>query len=176
MQQSGGQYPVLDELNSFFEQEACAIQKGCAEFFYSEEWLGISWPHDEYAYIRLSSENKLSAFYLEAYQRLCSLLAETDTAQPPWLEEAISLNHFLLKQPMQYTNDTFHCTHNLLEALENVLQTGNATVENTPVSCLIERTSTCWESWEDWCREVVWYCNKRGAYLYPYRIQELCNN
>ena len=27
-------------------------------------------------------------------------------------------------------------------------------------------------SWEDWCREVIWYGNKKGAYLYGNRALE----
>ena len=30
----------------------------------------------------------------------------------------------------------------------------------------IDRAQETWESWEDWYREVVWYGNKKGAYIY----------
>ena len=30
----------------------------------------------------------------------------------------------------------------------------------------IDRTSEKWDSWEEWCEKVVWWCNKKGAYLY----------
>ena len=31
---------------------------------------------------------------------------------------------------------------------------------------LIERSSKVWMTWESWCREVVWFGNKKGDYLY----------
>ena len=30
----------------------------------------------------------------------------------------------------------------------------------------VDRTSEIWDSWEDWCEKVVWWSNKKGAYLY----------
>ena len=36
----------------------------------------------------------------------------------------------------------------------------------------IDRESTVWLTWEDWFREVVWFCNKKGAYLN--RINSVC--
>ena len=30
----------------------------------------------------------------------------------------------------------------------------------------IDRTGETWNSWEDWCEKVVWWSNKKGAYLY----------
>jgi hypothetical protein len=31
---------------------------------------------------------------------------------------------------------------------------------------VIDRTSEIWNSWEEWCEKVVWWGNKKGAYLY----------
>ena len=31
---------------------------------------------------------------------------------------------------------------------------------------VVDRTKEQWNGWQEWCREVVWYANKRGAYLY----------
>jgi hypothetical protein len=30
----------------------------------------------------------------------------------------------------------------------------------------IDRTKMVYHSWDDWYREVIWYGNKKGAYLY----------
>ena len=42
---------------------------------------------------------------------------------------------------------------------KKLLKTGN-------FKCLIDRTNETWNSWEDWCKKVVWWSNKKGAYLY----------
>jgi hypothetical protein len=33
----------------------------------------------------------------------------------------------------------------------------------------IDRTGQTWTTWNDWCREVVWFGNKKGAYLYGFK-------
>jgi predicted AlkP superfamily pyrophosphatase or phosphodiesterase len=35
-----------------------------------------------------------------------------------------------------------------------------------PYKLMIDRTSKTYTSWEQWYREVIWYGNKKGAYLY----------
>ena len=30
----------------------------------------------------------------------------------------------------------------------------------------VDMTSQYWDSWKEWCREVIWYGNKRGDYIY----------
>jgi len=36
----------------------------------------------------------------------------------------------------------------------------------------IDRTREIWDSWEDWCEKVVWWSNKKGAYLYDCLVTE----
>tara|TARA_R110002110_G_C13417593_1_gene714179 strand:- start:588 stop:812 length:225 start_codon:yes stop_codon:yes gene_type:complete len=35
---------------------------------------------------------------------------------------------------------------------------------------VIDRVSEKWTSWEEWCEKVVWWGNKKGAYLYECMI------
>jgi len=161
-------FPLINELTEFFFAEAEKIQHGGPEFFYAPDWLGIYWPHDEYAYIRLCADNKLEAFYQEAYQRLSELLSEASIAKPPWLQEAITLNHALLKQPFNTENMVLMCNYSLLEACDAVRKIGNGSVEEQTIFYDICRTNEQWRGWQEWAREVVWYGNKRGAYLYPF--------
>ena len=41
-----------------------------------------------------------------------------------------------------------------------------------PTTVQIDRTSDRYASFDDWCREVVWWGNKKGAYLYNSRPGE----
>ena len=36
----------------------------------------------------------------------------------------------------------------------------------------VDRAAAVWSSWEDWMRQVVWYGNKKGAYLYGVSIDQ----
>ena len=41
-----------------------------------------------------------------------------------------------------------------------------------PCRLHIDRTSQRWDDFQTWCREVVWWGNKKGAYLYHNRTVE----
>ena len=163
-----GRFPLLEELTGFFFAEAKKIQQGGSEFYHAPDWLGIYWPHDEYAYIRLSADNKLEAFYQEAYQRLAELISGEGDVCPPWLNEAISLNQVLLKQPFQTEDLVFRSDYDLLATCDAVRKTGSGSVVQQSACYMVNRTNEQWNEWLNWSREVVWYGNKRGAYLYPY--------
>jgi hypothetical protein len=36
----------------------------------------------------------------------------------------------------------------------------------------VDRERHSWPTWDDYCREVIWYGNKKGAYLYDYGAVE----
>ena len=38
-----------------------------------------------------------------------------------------------------------------------------------PALVAIDRQRQSWWNWDDYCREVVWYGNKKGAYLYDHQ-------
>ena len=40
-------------------------------------------------------------------------------------------------------------------------------LEEKCVTYHIDRTTTAYWTWDDFCREVIWYGNKKGAYLSP---------
>ena len=70
-------YPMIAEINAFFESEARSIQQGGSEYVFSKEYLNIYWPADEFIFVKLTAEGKFDAFYAEAGR----LLAETVTAR-----------------------------------------------------------------------------------------------
>ena len=105
------QSPVLKTINTIFEIEAANIQRGLAEYIYSEKYLGIYWPADEFMFIELAASDGLPSFYREASAIVDGAEAETKKNQ------------------------------NLI-----ILPDGD---------------------FEKWCREVVWWGNKKGGYLKP---------
>ena len=47
-----------------------------------------------------------------------------------------------------------------------VLVGDRVALENRACVNRIRRSQAVYESWTDWYREVIWYGNKKGAYLY----------
>jgi radical SAM superfamily enzyme YgiQ (UPF0313 family) len=166
-------FPILAEIRDFFGRTAEAIQNGGPEYCRSEQWLNIWWPADEYVFIGLSADGRLGAFYREAESLLARLLREKSVELPALvLHEAVTLNQSLIKQPFQTDDLDLEFSHNVWECYAAAVQGEDVPLRKAPTRYHIDRTSQRWSSWEEWCREVVWYGNKKGAYLYGRRAAE----
>ena len=160
-------FPIISEIKRFFIEKARDIQNGGPEYCHSAMWLDIYWPADEYILIKLCIENKLSGFYREAETLLTKFLKSRFLQLPPkLLHEAVELNRNLIKLPFQTKNLDVETSYNLWEFYRSVLVGENVQLEERPCVNRINRTKTVYDSWEDWYREVIWYGNKKGAYLY----------
>ena len=160
-------YPLIAEINTFFENEAKAIQQGGNEYVFSKEYLNIYWPADEFIFVKLTAEGKFDAFYAEAGK----LLAETVTARHAGLpmaviEDAIKLNHALVHQPFAKTNLKVKLRYDVLDYWHQVRTGEPALLREQPMLVEIDRTSKPYDDFQKWCREIVWWGNKKGAYLY----------
>lgn len=160
-------FPILSEVRDFFWNVAQNIQNGGPEYMHSKEWLNIWWPADEHIMIKLCVENKLELFYQEAERLLERYLKEKFLDLPKeLLRESILLNSSLIKRPFQTEDLELNLSYNIWEFYQSVLAGSPIPLESRRCAHHIDRTSVTWSSWEDWCREVIWYGNKKGAYLY----------
>jgi len=160
-------YPILSGIKEFFENEARKIQNGEAEYCHSAEWLDIFWPADEYALIKLCKENTLGDFYSECEDLLSNFLRSKSIELPDnLLHEAVELNRNLIKLPFQKENLEFNTSFNIWEFYRGVLIGEPVDLANRSCINRIDRTKVTYNNWEDWYREVIWYGNKKGAYLY----------
>ncbi len=166
--EKGGQFPVLSEIRAFFLDKARDIQAGGMEYCHSLDWLNIWWPADEYIFIKLTVEGKLTQFYQEAEAALKLLCERVETAQPSAqvIHETVLLNHNLLKVPFQKEDLELDLSYNIGEFYRSIIVGRPIALERRPCRYRIDRTRDQWNSWEDWYRRVVWYGNKKGAYLY----------
>ncbi|MEP9411278.1 MAG: cobalamin B12-binding domain-containing protein [Candidatus Brocadia sp.] len=159
--------PIFSEINKFFIDKALDIQNGGAEYCESKEWLNIWWPADELVLIKLCTGNKLDLFYVEAEKEFERFLGEKGLDLPPGLlHESVSYNRNLIKLPFQKEDLPVELSYNIWEMYRAALKGKPVSLEHGKYNYLIDRSSFTWSSWEDWCREVIWYGNKKGAYLY----------
>lgn len=159
--------PILSEIRSFFVEKAKDIQNGRPEYCHSKEWLNIWWPADEYIFIKLCTEGKLSGFYLEAEKMLTHFLKTKSIDLPPLLlHEAIKLNKNLMKLPFQTEDLDLKISYNIWEFYQSAVVGAPISLENREHIYHINRSRVTFSSWHEWCREVIWYGNKKGAYLY----------
>jgi radical SAM superfamily enzyme YgiQ (UPF0313 family) len=160
-------YPVLSSIKRFFIDKARDIQGGGAEYCHSAEWLDIYWPADEYVLIKLCVEGKLKDFYGEAGKLLAELLAEEQLELPAAiLSQAVALNHALIKLPFQPDDLELETGFNIWDFYRAALVGDVVPLVERRTLNRIERSKHVYGSWTDWYREVIWYGNKKGAYLY----------
>lgn len=159
--------PILSEIYSFFIDKAKNIQSGGAEFCESKKWLNIWWTPDELALINICAGNKLADFYNQSEQILSEFLNKKKIRNyKDILHDSVILNQNLVKLPFQNKNLDLKLSYNIWEGYRAGLSGKKNSLTAGNYNCEIDRTSNKWSSWEDWCREVVWYGNKRGSYLY----------
>lgn len=164
---SRDEFPILTRIRELFLEKARDIQGGGTEYIHSKEWLDIYWPADEFIFIELAIKGKLEEFYVEAELALRRFLEQREVPiQGKLIRDAFRLNQSLLKQPFQTRDVTVDLTYNVWEFYRGVMDGKEISIEEGTFHYYIDRTSVRWETWEKWCREVVWYGNKRGAYLY----------
>lgn len=159
--------PILTDVHSFFVKKATDIQNGKEEFCESGKWLNIWWPADELILIKLCTENKLLEFYKEAEQAIGRYLRDREIFDgQSILRESILLNRDLIKLPFQDEDFDISLSYNIWDVYYAILRNVKLPLKKGEFCYKIDRTSIKWQSWEDWCREVIWYGNKKGAYIY----------
>jgi hypothetical protein len=159
-------YPIIAGVVALFRREAVSIQNGGAEYVYSAEWLGIHWPADEYAFITLTAEGRIDAFYAEAEALLLGLVGAGRPEAAAAVADAVRLNRALLKQPFVAGDVEVVLAHDVHALWQGVRCGERQELARGEIRIRIDRTSRTWSDFQAWCREVVWWGNKKGAYLY----------
>jgi hypothetical protein len=157
---------VITEIIDLFEEKAAQIQNGGIEFCESDEWLNITWFADELALIQLSAGGRMGDFFAEAEERLIAFAAKSNTILPEVISQSVFLNQNLIKQPFINQDKVVECGYNLWEVYQAAINGKRLELKKGRYSYTVDRTSQYWSSWDDWCREVIWYGNKRGDYIY----------
>lgn len=160
-------FPLLGSIQKFFIDYAENIQNGGAEYVHSADWLNIYWPADEYVFIELTVDGKIDQFYDEAFRIIAEALADSGgEALESAVRDAVRLNRSMLKSPNADGDLTVPLQWNVLEVYNAALQGDKIPLRPTSDLVHVGRTAESWEDLNDWCRRVVWWGNKKGAYLY----------
>lgn len=167
MEVDSARFDVLAAIRDFFLAEARNTQAGKPEFVFSEEWLGIFWPADEYVFIKLTAEGRLDAFYRQAETLIAEVLAANGVRLPAGaLADAVRYNRALLKQPGVADDLTLNLAFDLPDFYRKARQGEACGLDPVATRVRVDRSTATWADLATWCREVVWWGNKKGAYLY----------
>lgn len=161
-------HPMIAGIRDFFIAEAASIQAGGSEYTHSAEWLGIYWPADEYVFIKMTQEKTLDTFYGEAESLLLELAAEANAPDEVTqaIKDAIRVNRALLHQPFIIDDVEFALDFNVMDVYKGVVEGSFVPLKRQKSTILINRSLRSYSNFQTWCREIVWWGNKKGAYLY----------
>ena len=163
-------FPLLAEINAFFEEEARSIQQGGPEYVYSKEYLGIYWPADEFIFVKLTAQGRIDDFYAEAGGLLHEIVRPRGgKLSIEIIDEAVRLNHALAHQPFAKSDLEVRLAYDLLGYWREARNGEVAVLRRVPQVVQVDRTSRPYDDFQKWCREIVWWGNKKGAYLYSPR-------
>ena len=110
------------------------------------------------------------AFYAEAGKLLAETVSARNSGLPmDIIDEAIRLNHALVHQPFARENVKIRLRYDLLDYWHKVRGGERALMREAPMAIEVDRTSKPYSDFQKWCREIVWWGNKKGAYLYSPR-------
>jgi radical SAM superfamily enzyme YgiQ (UPF0313 family) len=153
---------TLQNIISVFEMEASKIQNGGYEYKFSSEWLSIYWPVDEYIYIDLVVNNKLNEFYDDCFDILLKFYG---SEQINYLISAIDFNKNVISNYKKEGTFNFKYDLKIVELCEDFKKGLRINIDdyNAEVSYSISHKK--FSDLSQWCREVVWWGNKKGAYL-----------
>lgn len=163
-------YPTVQWVKRFFDAKALDIQSGGNEYCHSKEFLDIYWTADELCFILLLSQGKLEAFYQEAYT-IFSKLLDNLSSDILILKESFLYNKALIKRPFQTQDLKLTMQFDMPTTYRDMLKGKPPVFSSGIFNYVIDKTTQRWSSWNDYCREVIWYGNKKGAYLYTDKTQ-----
>lgn len=160
------EYPIIADVRDFFLSEARSIQNGGSEYIYAPDWLGIFWPADEFMFIRLTAEKRLGAFYEEAQKLIVQLAQEAGLNDATGLVEAAQLNRLLVKEPFLTGTVSMTTQYDILGFYEAVRRGEAVALQKVESKVVVDRDKAHYDDFNRWCQEVVWWGNKKGAYLF----------
>lgn len=161
------QFPTISAIASFFDIEAEKISKGGPEYVFSEEWLSVYWPADEFIFIKLTVEDSMKKFYSEAEEILLDLTSKNKSDLPiEAITDAVRANSLLVSKPFPTEDVDCQLSYNVTEVWEKVKSGYEAALKKQDNRLRVTSTKYNYADLNQWCREVVWWGNKKGAYLY----------
>jgi radical SAM superfamily enzyme YgiQ (UPF0313 family) len=164
---SDDRYPIISEINDLFTKKALSIQSGDCEYMPSIEWLNIWWRADEFAFIKLYRESAILRFYEEAERVIGQYIDKSGLSFPiKLLHEAVHLNVQLVKSPLYSCNQEIFLGYNIIDVYKATLVGEELPIIEGNYCHLIIRDNQLYRTWDEWCREVVWYGTKKGEYLH----------
>ena len=88
------------------------------------------------------------------------------------VQDAITLNRALVNQPYFNTDVQVNLKFNIIDFWHGITEGQPVALKKGNYVHEVKRTLQDYSDFQLWCKEVVWWGNKKGAYLYPLKSKE----
>jgi hypothetical protein len=160
------EFPVLNEINCLMIEKAMLIQKGDIEYMWDPALIDVYWPMDEYAFLKIVANGKISDLYAEL-QKLIAKVIEVDAAIDSNRERvilnSISLNEMLLNLPSEYDRD-ISLNDKDVQIIKEYFSVIMPHLDSSQL-IIHENLTKSDLSFKEWQKVVVWYGHRSGEYL-----------
>ena len=72
----------------------------------------------------------------------------------------------MLKVPFRHQVTELNLQYNLWDVYQSYIWNEEIPLIEQPSKFVIDCSNETWSDWDTYCREVIWWGNKKGAYLY----------
>ena len=116
---------------------------------------------------------QLSVFFEEASILLGKTLESYLSTVPDGaLADAVKVNQALLKRPFALDDVIIETNYDVVRFYDKIRRGVREPLDVRPTTVCVERSKAYYDDLNTWCREVVWWGNKKGAYLYGDNVLE----
>ena len=167
-------YPVLARFKDFFEDKAIKIQNGGIEFCPSQEWLGIFWSAEQYAWIEMVLSGQMTEFYAEVTALLKEILYENNIDFDEQLvEEICQLNYELMCKPQDYGDVKLIVSWNFWEVYVSITTGEPVMLQEGNYEHHIEKQGLHFTTNNEWLEHFIVSQNFKAKNIYPQQIYAL---
>ncbi len=86
------------------------------------------------------------------------------------MQDAVAVNGALVSQPFVKDDIAVSINHDIVGFCRGIREGRPKPLERRQTTIEIRRSASYHADFNAWCREVVWWGNKKGAYLYGARL------
>lgn len=167
-------HPCISHLVARLRDKAIGITKGENEYVHSSKWLDVYWPADEYMFIELTLSGRTRELGGEIKDLLFGAVMDFSPELSDFygkkaieeiLENATELNCSLLSRPGNNEQVEIRTRWNIGEYYTARMACKFCDLREGTYIYRTKIGIPVYEEQDEWLTKVVWYGNKRGAYI-----------
>jgi hypothetical protein len=89
------------------------------------------------------------------------------------LQESALISNLLVRLPFEGDDVEVDITHNIPQYVKSIILGNKTKLQAGNYKIKVIRAGTQLQGWSEWAKRVIWFGNRRGAYLYDFECIEV---